>query len=222
VALFASPQSDDTAFQKRRPEMLASSGGQSNSNAGQSRDEQISSKLIPHIQNAHALENQIVQSLEGHVKELSDLPDVQQQVRMHLEQTKQHRDRMEQCLNAYGESPSAIKEVGSSLMGSMMAAMGGMRADTISRIARDEYVTEHLEIAAYTLLITTARAFGDEETAQAAEMNLRDEIQMQEWLLSNMPDVCLRDLQQQGYDVSGAGQGAQYMQGSGGYSTTTS
>jgi ferritin-like metal-binding protein YciE len=197
--------------------MLASSGGDSviqndkGNSDGMSQDDQIKSKLLPHIQNAYALENQIVKTLEGHVKETADYPDVQQIVQQHLEQTKQHRDRMEQCLKTYGDNPSAIKGLGSNLMGNMMGAMAGMRPDTISRIARDEYVTEHLEIAAYTLLITTAQAFGDQATIQAATMNLRDEIAMQQWLLQHMPEVCMRELANEGIDVSGISQGSQAM-----------
>lgn len=185
--------------------MLASSGGQSvvgNGDGGNGgTDDQIRTKLLPHIQNAYALENQIAEALEKHVSETADFPDVQAKIQEHLEVTKQHRDRMVQRLSAYGESPSAIKDIGSSLMGNMMGLMAGMRPDTIARIARDEYVTEHLEIAAYTLLATTARAFGDEETARVAELNLQDEVEMQQWLLQNMPDVCLRSLAQEGYSV---------------------
>lgn len=210
--------------------MTASSGGQGNTNVGKSRDEQIREKLVPHIQNAASLEKQVLEALEGHLKELDDhrdlFSDFQQQVRMHIDQTKQHRSRMEDRLKAYGADPSAIKDVGTSLLGNIMGTLAGARPDTVSRIVRDEYVSEHMEVAGYMLLITTARAFGEEETARAGEQNLRDEVQMQDWLLRNMPSICLRDLQRQGYDVSGVMGGAQFAQGvqgvqdTGGYTTT--
>src|SRR3954453_7504898 len=176
------------------------------------RDEQIRDKLLPHIQNAYAMENQLVEALEKHAKETADFPDIQAMIQQHLEQTKQHRDRMEQRINFYGDKPSAMKDLGSSLMGNMMGAMAGARPDQLARIARDEYISEHLEIAAYTLLITTARVFGDEETVRAAEMNLNDEINMQAWLLQHMPYACIRSLQQEGYQISSdAQQWAQQM-----------
>jgi ferritin-like metal-binding protein YciE len=163
-------------------------------------------KLVAYIQDAYALENQIVQVLEQHAKQAADFPQIQAQIQRHLEETKQHRARMEARLQAYGEQPSAIKDMGSTLMGGMAGAMAGLRPDTLARNARDEYVTEHLEIAAYVLLITSARAFGDEETVQAAEMNLRDEIAMQQWLAQNLPLVCLLTLQQEGLTISPAAQ----------------
>src|SRR4051794_40083993 len=176
------------------------------------RDKQIRDKLLPHIQNAYAMENQLVEALEKHAKETADFPDIQAMIQQHLEQTKQHRDRMEQRINFYGYKPSAMKDLGSSLMGNMMGAMAGARPDQLARIARDEYISEHLEIAAYTLLITTARVFGDEETVRAAEMNRNDEINMQAWLLQHMPDACIRSLQQEGYQISSdAQQWAQQM-----------
>jgi ferritin-like metal-binding protein YciE len=183
--------------------MLASSGG-SDAHMGdgsKSHEDQIRDKLLPHIQNAYALENQLVETLEHHANEAADMPQMRSMILQHLEETKQHRARIEQRLNAYGEKPSAVKDLGSSLMGNMMGAMSGMRADQLARIARDEYVSEHMEIAAYTLLITTAQAFGDMETVEAAQLNLQDEVAMQQRLLENMPQVCLFNLQQEGYNV---------------------
>jgi ferritin-like metal-binding protein YciE len=186
--------------------MLASSGGQSVGADGSAQmEDQIRSKLLPHIQNAYALENQLAETLEKHANETADYPDVQAKIQQHLEVTRRHRDIIEERLRAYGESPSTIKDVGSSLMGNMMGMMAGMRPDTVARIARDEYVSEHMEIAGYTLLATTARALGDEETARMAETNMQDEIEMQQWLLQNMPDVCVRSLADEGINVSQAG-----------------
>ncbi|MFL5735441.1 MAG: ferritin-like domain-containing protein [Chloroflexia bacterium] len=165
------------------------------------QDDQIKDKLIPHIQNAYAMENQLAETLEKHVDQTADFPDVQQMISNHLEQTKQHRSRMEERLNFYGERPSGVKDLGSSFMGNMMGAMAGARPDMLARIARDEYITEHLEIAGYTLLITTAQAFGDIDTVRAADQNLRDEIAMQSWLLQHMPEVCLRSLEAEGWQV---------------------
>src|SRR5215218_1396874 len=116
-------------------------------------NDQVRQKLISYLNDAYAMENQIVQVLENHVQQAQEFPQIAAQIQQHLEQTKQHRDRMAARLQAYNEQPSAIKDMGSGMMGNMMGAMAGMRPDSLSRNARDEYVTEHLEIAAYTLLI---------------------------------------------------------------------
>ena len=121
----------------------------------------IMQKLVPFIQDAYALENQIVSTLEAHAEEARAFPAVQAKILEHLEQTRQHRERMAGRLEAYGQHPSAVKDALSGVLGNMLGAVSALRPDTLARNARDEYVTEHLEIAGYTLLITTARALGD-------------------------------------------------------------
>jgi uncharacterized protein DUF892 len=79
-----------------------------------------------------------------------------------------------------------------------MGAMSGGRADTLAKNARDEYVTEHMEIAAYQMLITTAAAAGDQQTVQACQMNLRDEIHMAKLLEQHMPHVVTLGYQDDG------------------------
>lgn len=161
----------------------------------------IQDKLITYIQDAYTMENQIVDVLERHVKEAQNIPDVQSKVQQHLEQTKQHRARMEQRLHAYNQKPSAMKEMGSSLSGAISGILSGTRTDVIAKNARDDYVTEHLEIAAYCELITTARIAGDIDTVTACETNLRDEVEMQQWLLRNMPIATIKSLEKDGIQV---------------------
>jgi ferritin-like metal-binding protein YciE len=161
----------------------------------------IMQKLVPFIQDAYALENQIVSTLEAHAEEARSFPAVQAKILEHLEQTKQHRERMAGRLDAHGQHPSAVKDALSGVLGNMLGAVSALRPDTLARNARDEYVTEHLEIAAYTLLITIARALGDAATVQAAELNLRDEIAMQAWLLQHLPEACIEALQEEGVNL---------------------
>jgi ferritin-like metal-binding protein YciE len=164
-------------------------------------DDKLKDKLVKYIEDAYTMENQIVQTLQRHVDQAKDFPNVQAHIREHLAATEQHRQRMEQCLKSHGKSPSGIKEALSSFMGSTTGAVSGARTDTLAMNVRDDYVTEHLEIATYTLLITMARAYGDEETVRACELNLRDEIEMQSWLAQYLPEAALLTLQQDGITI---------------------
>jgi ferritin-like metal-binding protein YciE len=164
-------------------------------------DEKLKDKLVKYIEDAYAMEHQIVQTLQRHVDQAKDFPTVQQRIREHLAATEQHKQRMEDRMKAYGKSPSGMKEALSGFMGTTIGAMGGSRTDTLAMDARDEYVTEHLEISSYTLLITIARAYGDEETVRACELNLRDEIEMQSWLAQHLPEAALLSLQQDGITI---------------------
>jgi len=155
-------------------------------------------KLITYLQDAHAMEHQITQVLEGQVKDTQKYPQIQARIQQHLDETRTHEQRMADCLSAYNESPSSIKSVGTNLMGSLIGAAAGGRTDALSKAARDDYMTEHMEIAAYELLITTAQLMGDTNTIQAAEANLRDEIRMAQWLEQNLPSTVIYSFQEDG------------------------
>ena len=158
-------------------------------------------KLVTYIQDAYAMENEIVDILEKHVKDADGFPDIQALMQRHLDETKTHRQRMEDCLKAYNEKPSSMKGAATSAMGNVMGMMSGSRTDTLAKNTRDDYTTEHFEIAAYGLLIATAQAYGDTATMQACEMNLRDEVRMAALLEQQFPRVSLICLQQDHIDV---------------------
>jgi len=164
-------------------------------------DAKLQEKLIDGLQEIYGLENQIVETLEKHVQQAKDVPEIQSKVQQHLDATKQHRARMEQRLNAYNQKPSTAKGALASAMGNMMGLVSGSREDALAKNARDEYVTEHLEIASYMKLIAIATAFGDPDTVLAAELNLNDEYQMQQWLAQHMADVTLLSLQKEGITI---------------------
>lgn len=165
------------------------------------RDDKLKDKLVGYIHDAYAMENQIIEVLQKQVDRAKEVPQIQAKIQQHLDQTRQHRARMEQCLQTYGEQPSTMKGAMTSLMGNMAGMMGGARGDTLAKDARDDYVTEHLEIVAYTMLMTTANAYGDQQTMQAAAANLRDEVEMQRWLAQHAPEATLLSLQQGGINV---------------------
>lgn len=164
--------------------------------------EDLKNKLIGYIEDAYALENQIVEVLEKQVQLTANVPELNGRIKQHLAETQVQRRRMEERLEAYGRSPSAIKGVVSNIMGNVAGVTAGMRGDALSRAIRDDYVTEHLEIAGYTLLIDTARLVGDEETVKAAQLTLKEEIAMQEWCAQNLDTALLLDFKAENIDIS--------------------
>jgi ferritin-like metal-binding protein YciE len=59
------------------------------------------------------------------------------------------------------------------------------RTDKPAKNARDGYMTEHMEIAAYELLERLAKRAGDEQTAEVARLNRSDEQTMAKKIESN-------------------------------------
>src|SRR5258708_14820268 len=161
---------------------LAATRSRADMQADMHQDDKLRNKLISYIQDAYATENHFVEILEKQVKATQKFPDIQAQIQNHLEATKQHRQRMEDRLGFYNTKPSAVKEAVTSAMGNVAGAAAGARTDSLAKDARDDYATEHLEIAAYELLIATAQPLGDRDTIQACQMNLRDEGVLSHWL----------------------------------------
>jgi len=56
------------------------------------------------------------------------------------------------------------------------------------------YTFEYMEIAAYKVLIATAEACGDQETAAVCQRILTEEMAMATWLGENLPSVTSRFL----------------------------
>lgn len=167
-------------------------------------------QLVRYIEDTYALESHLVQVLSDHAKDAQDEPMIRQKIEQHLRETELHRDRMEQRLNALGESKPGVKTSISNILGQMIGGMSGARGTALARNARDEYVSEHLEIAQYLQLITVAQAMGDLDTVRAAQLNLRDEVAMQQWLMQHMPEATLKSLAKEGVQLpAGAMQGAQ-------------
>jgi ferritin-like metal-binding protein YciE len=165
------------------------------------RSDKPQEKLVDYIEDAYAMEHQIVEVLQKQVNQTKDFPNVQTRIREHLAATEQHQQRMESRLKAYNKTPSGLKSAISNLMGNIAGMLAGARSDALAMTARDDYMIEHMEIASYALLITIARAAGDEETVRACELNLRDEIEMQSWLAQHLPEAALLSLQQDGITI---------------------
>ncbi|HEY7349362.1 MAG TPA: DUF892 family protein [Ktedonobacterales bacterium] len=157
--------------------------------------------LVKSLEDVYALEAHLVQMFSDHVKDAQDEPQIRQKIEQHLRETELHRDRIEQRLNALGGSKPGLKTTVSSVIGQVLGGIGGSRASTLAKNAREEYASEHLEIAAYIELITLAQTLGDQDTVRTAQLNLRDEVSMEQWLVERLPEATLKSLQREGVQV---------------------
>lgn len=73
------------------------------------------------LKNTHALEMQALQIMERQVERLKNYPEMEEALRRHIEETHGQRARLEEALQALGDSPSAIKEGFLGFVGNMMA-----------------------------------------------------------------------------------------------------
>ena len=137
----------------------------------------LKQQLTKHVDEALAMEQNVLRMLDGMISTTDD-PEIKEKLRQHKSETEAHADRMEQRLSALGASPSMIREAGGVLGALMKSVVDMARTEKAGRNARDGYATEHMEIAAYELLERIAIIAGDEETAEAARLNRKDEERM--------------------------------------------
>lgn len=138
-------------------------------------------KLIDYLQDAHALEDNVLRMLDSMISLTADA-EVLTRLRMHRLETVRHARLVRERLEAHGAAPSVAAEV-PAVAGAWVKGLGDMlRADKPGKNARDAYITEHVEIAAYSLLERLAVRAGDLETVRTARFIRSEEEQMADWI----------------------------------------
>ena len=159
--------------------------------------QQLRDQLVKHIDEALAMEKNVERMLDGMIETTED-EEIKSDLREHKLETERHADRLEGRLRAYDETPSTVREAGG-VMGALMKSVVDMvRQEKAGRNARDGYATEHLEIASYQLLERIAQQAGDEETAEVARENRKDEERMAKKIESSWDKFAALALKEEG------------------------
>ena len=152
--------------------------------------------VIAWLNDAHGMENALVQILEHQVKDAKDYPQVQAKLQQHLEQTRRHAQMVKGCVEALGGKTSAVKSGMASLFGQMQALSTGPAQDEMLKNGLADYAAENFEVASYTSLITAAQELGDQQTASVCQQILREDQEMANWLQQNLPTLTKQTLLQ--------------------------
>ena len=151
-------------------------------------DTKLQQKLVDYVQDAHAMEQTVSTMLDSMIS-TTNAPEITQMLKHHKQQTQEHERRLRERLDTLGAGTSTIKEVGG-LGAALFKGVGDVaRTDKPAKNARDGFMTEHMEIAAYELLERLAKKAGDEQTAEVARLNRADEQAMAKKIESNWDKV---------------------------------
>ena len=162
--------------------------------------QQLKDQLVKHIDEALAMEQNVLRMLDGMIETTED-PEIKDDLRNHKLETERHAERMQQRLEAHGESPSMVREAGGILGALMKSVVDLARPEKAGRNARDGYATEYMEIASYQLLERIAEKANDDETAQAARENRADEEAMAKKIEAKWDRFVELSLEEQGIKV---------------------
>lgn len=153
--------------------------------------------LVAWLNDAHALENSIVQALESQVDLAQDHPTVQSGIQRHLDATRRHAETIKGCLEELDETPSTVKNTMAAVGGKVQGLLPGAAKDDLIKAALQDYSTEHMEIASYQALIVAANELGHGEIADKCQGILVEEQAMAGWLEQNLP-MLVREAVMQG------------------------
>jgi len=143
--------------------------------------------IVAWLNDAHAMENALIQILEHQVKDAGPYPEVRAKLQQHLEQTRRHADLVQSCVERLGGSTSSIKTGLASLFGQFQALSTGAARDEMVKNALADYAAENFEVASYRALVAAAQATGDTETASVCQQILAEDEAMAQWLEVNLP-----------------------------------
>ncbi len=152
--------------------------------------------LIAWLNDAYAMENSLIRTLEHRLNDTKDYPQLQARTQQHLEETRRHAELVKGCVERLGSSTSALKTGLSNVMGTVQAVSTGMAKDELVKNALADYAAEQFEVASYRALIAGAQQLGDQETARVCEEILREDEAMALWVGQQLPLVVQETLQQ--------------------------
>jgi ferritin-like metal-binding protein YciE len=152
------------------------------------------------LTDAHALEQHVSRQLDVMIRTTDD-PEMRGHLDHHKEETERHKALVAERLRAHDASPSTVKDAGQIFLALGAGLATVARKDNAGKNARDGFVAEHMEIAAYELLERVARLAGDEATVEVARRNRADEQAMAEKIAASWDKVAVESLRQEGVEL---------------------
>jgi ferritin-like metal-binding protein YciE len=150
--------------------------------------------LISWLNDAHGMENALIQVLEHQSKDTREYPQVQAKIGQHLEQTRRHAELVKSCVESLGSHTSAVKSGIATLFGQMQALSTGPAKDKMIKNALADYAAENFEVASYTALIQAAQELGETQIANVCQQILQEDQEMAHWIQQQLPSLVQQTL----------------------------
>ena len=162
----------------------------------------IDEQLTKYLTDAHSIEEQALQQLRLAPRIAGD-PQLSEIFRQHLEETEVQERLVRERLEAHDASPSKVKDIVMRAGGAGFILFARSQPDTPGKLTAHAFSYEHLELAAYELLMRVAERAGDAETAAVARRIRDEERSMAERLAGSFDRAAEASLRQLGPDDLG-------------------
>src|ERR1700737_319352 len=143
-------------------------------------------KIVQYLSEAHAMEWAMVQTLGAHIS-ITPRSAYRTELERHLDQTRRHAGRIERRLDKLGEGRNPLQVGFAAAQATLGQAIstakapvdiirGASRAEKLLKNAKDEAVSEQLEIVTYRALQRLAEGVSDDQTPPLARSTRRAEV----------------------------------------------
>jgi ferritin-like metal-binding protein YciE len=153
-------------------------------------------KFILYLNSALAMENAALERVQRRIEQ-TVLEEVNQQLERHLEETKQHQDRLRQIIRNIGAGAIAptgekgqlpIATPPQSIMDKIHTSRTSAAEQDLMQSVED-IIVENAEVTGYNLLIQMAEKMNIGDTIPYLRQSLDEEERMFGWLRANAPAV---------------------------------
>lgn len=158
--------------------------------SGSNTNDVMSQKFVLELNAALAMENAGFERLNSRVRETS-LPDVKQQLQHHIQESTEHKNRLQQLITDMGGQPTQ-ERIGLPLP-KFPQDMSEMMTNTMTKEelelkkTEEDLIIENAEFSCYFMLIKKAQMAGGvfQNAADILSLNMQDESKMIEWIKNN-------------------------------------
>jgi ferritin-like metal-binding protein YciE len=151
----------------------------------------LQDKFLLYLNSSLAMENAALERVQRRIQQTT-LEDARQQLQNHLEETKQHQDRLRQLITKLGGSPTQekgrlpIAMPPDSIRNVMHPSMTSAEQELMQSV--EDTIVESAEVTGYNLLIQMAGKMGNiDDAIPLLRQSLQEEEKMFTWLRANAP-----------------------------------
>lgn len=161
-------------------------------------NQQLNDKFVLYLNSSLAMENAALERIQRRTQQ-TVLEDVRQRLQLHLEETKQHQDRLRQLITKIGGAHSLpTQEKGElpvarppeSIRNIMHSSMSSAEQEVMQSV--EDTIVENAEITGYNLLIEMAEKINIGDAIPSLRQSLNEEEKMFGWLRANAPAMFAR------------------------------
>ena len=100
-------------------------------------------RLVAWLNDAYAMEQGLIQILETHSRRAREVPEISARAAEHADETREQAERIRQCLEILGTTPSTAKSAFSTIMGAVEGASTAIFTDELMKNMLADYASEH-------------------------------------------------------------------------------